>query len=130
MRVFDASCLFDVVTNGKYESAIKEQDDGEPVAPHVIDSEVLGIIRKKLFSGELTLPEADTAVAKLIAWPGERYNHRALIVRAWELRNNVRHQDALYVVLAEKLQVPLLTLDVRLSHAPGIRCDIIVPNYC
>ena len=32
--------------------------------------------------------------------------------------------DGLYVALAEKADVPLLTADVKLSGAPGLRCRL------
>ena len=34
--------------------------------------------------------------------------------------------DGLYVALAERLDVPLITLDARLSAAPGVRVGIRV----
>jgi predicted nucleic acid-binding protein len=59
-------------------------------------------------------------------WPGERFEHRPLLHRAWELRDNVREWDAFYVALAEALNGTLLTLDRRLSRAPGVRCPVEV----
>ena len=56
--------------------------------------------------------------------PGERFGHRALLERAWELRATVRGWDAMYVTLAEVLEVPLITLDGRLARATGPRCVI------
>jgi len=44
--------------------------------------------------------------------------------RAWELRQNVRGWDAFYVALAEIFAATLITLDGRLSRAPGIRCSV------
>lgn len=36
--------------------------------------------------------------------------------------------DAWYVAVAEASGAPLATLDVRLSRAPGPRCDFLVPE--
>jgi predicted nucleic acid-binding protein len=47
-----------------------------------------------------------------------------LLGRAYELRHNVGAYDAMYVALAEILQCPLITTDVRLSKAAGVRCEI------
>ncbi len=44
--------------------------------------------------------------------------------RAWELRANVTVYDALYVALAELLDVVLVTADARLTRAPGLRCQL------
>jgi predicted nucleic acid-binding protein len=59
-------------------------------------------------------------------WPSERYGHRALLGRAWELRARVRSLDAFYVALAEALDAPLVTLDARLGHTAGLACRIDV----
>ena len=47
-----------------------------------------------------------------------------LLGRAYELRHNVGAYDAMYVALAEVLQCPLITSDVRLANAIGVRCEI------
>jgi predicted nucleic acid-binding protein len=67
---------------------------------------------------------ATLAIEDLADWPAERYGHRALLGRAWELRDNVRGWDAMYVALAEVLDAPLITLDARLARASGPRCEI------
>jgi predicted nucleic acid-binding protein len=38
----------------------------------------------------------------------------------------VSFYDALYVALAERLAEPLLTLDARLSTAPGVAAEVVV----
>jgi predicted nucleic acid-binding protein len=65
-------------------------------------------------------------VADLAVWPGERFGHRALLERAWELRETVRGPDAMYVALAEALGTTLLTTDGRLAAASGPTCPIEV----
>ncbi len=49
---------------------------------------------------------------------------KSLLGRACELRHNVGAYDAMYVALAEILQCPLITTDVRLANAAGVRCEI------
>ena len=56
----------------------------------------------------------------------DRYTHEPLMTRIWELRDNLTASDAAYVALAEGLRVPLVTCDVRLANAPGIRTSVEV----
>jgi predicted nucleic acid-binding protein len=102
------------------------QTDSDQAAPHLIDAEVLGVIRSHQLRGLLDPTAAGQALADLRDWPGDRYSHRPLLARAWELRSSVRSWDALYVALAELFDATLLTLDSRLASATGTRCAIEV----
>lgn len=125
--VIDASCLYEVVTNTDRGEAIGERlRDVDLTAPHAIDIEVLGTLRRNEALGLLDPTEARQAVEDLSAWPGTRFDHRPFVGRAWELRRNVRTWDAFYVALAEALDAPLLTSDERLSRAFGPRCEFWV----
>jgi predicted nucleic acid-binding protein len=128
MLVVDASCLYEVVVDAEQAETVREHLSRDPdhAAPHVIDAEVLGIVRRDHLLGRLDATAARQAVEDLAEWPGERFGHRALLERAWELRANVRSWDALYVALAEALGVTLLTLDERLARAEGPLCPIDV----
>jgi predicted nucleic acid-binding protein len=95
----------------------------------VIDVEVLGVIRAQHLCGRLDGTAATQAVADLRDWPGERFGHRWLLERAWQLRDSVRGWDALYVALAEAFDTTLLTLDARLARAHGPRCHIEVLDH-
>lgn len=124
--VVDASVLAEVVVGGPGARALGEwmRKDADLVSPHVIDVEVFGVIRKEHLGGRLDRTEARQAVEDLEAWPGERYPHRFLLTRAWQLRDTVRGWDAMYVALAEAFGAPLLTTDARLAAAPGPTCEI------
>jgi predicted nucleic acid-binding protein len=128
MLVVDASCLFEVVADTAGAEAVRARlsSDSDHVAPHVIDVEVLNVIRWAYMLGHLDGTAAAQAIEDLAAWPGERFGHRSLLSRAWELRDNVRGWDAVYVALAEVLEAPLVTLDRRLATARGPRCVIEV----
>ena len=124
--VVDASVLFEVVADtGRAEPwRARLAADPDHVAPQLVDAEVLAVIQRAHRSGALDDTAATLAVDDLRTWPGERWAHRPLLARAWELRGHVRAYDALYVALAEALDAPLLTLDRRLAAAPGLRCRV------
>ena len=128
MVVVDASCLCAVVIGGPGAEGIRNRlsADNDHAAPHIIDVEVFGVIRREYQRGHLDRTEATQAVEDLEAWPGERFGHRLLLARAWDLRVTVRGWDAMYVALAEALDSVLLTTDGRLAAATGPNCPIEV----
>lgn len=126
MLIVDASCLYDVLVGKPGSERIRERlaADTDQAAPHIIDVEVLSVIRRDYLLGHLDETAAAQAVEDLRDWPGERFGHRALLERAWELRRNVRGWDAMYVALAESFDATLLTTDERLSRAIGLQCVV------
>ena len=128
MLIVDASCLYEVVADAVLAEQVRERlaADVDQGAPHVIDVEVLGIVRRDRRLGRLDETAARQAIEDLRDWPGERFGHRSLLDRAWELRENVRGWDAVYVALAEALGATLLTLDRRLGRVAGLACPVEV----
>ncbi len=128
MLVVDASCLYEVVADAPLAEQVRTRlaDDPDHAAPHVIDIEVLSVVRRDHMLGRLDATAARQAVDDLRDWPGERYGHRPLLDRAWELRGNVRTWDAMYVALAEALGATLLTLDARLGRVEDLACPVLV----
>jgi predicted nucleic acid-binding protein len=125
MLIVDASCLFEVVadTPRSGQVAARLAADADQAAPHVIDVEVLGVIRAQHLRGTLDSTAAGQAVTDL---RDERFGHRWLLDRVWQLRDSVRGWDAFYVALAEAFDATLLTLDARLARAHGPTCRIEV----
>ena len=128
MLVVDASCLCEVLIGGPGAEAIGARLAADPDqgAPHMVDVEVFGVLRREHLRGRLDRTEAAQALEDLEDWPGQRFGHRRLLARAWELRHTVRGPDAMYVALAEALEAPLLTTDRRLATAAGPTCRIEV----
>jgi predicted nucleic acid-binding protein len=128
MLIVDASCLYDVLIGKRGADRIRSRlaADDDHAAPHIIDVEVFSVIRRDFLLGQLDPTAATQAIADLRDWPGQRFGHRALLERAWELRDSVRGWDAVYVALAESFQATLITTDERLARAPGPRCPVEV----
>jgi predicted nucleic acid-binding protein len=130
MLVVDASCLFEVLVGTAAAPLVRERlrEDTDQAAPHLIDVEVMGVVRRELMIGHLDETAAEQAIEDLRDWPGERFGHRGLLERAWELRTDLRTWDAVYVALAEGLDATLITMDRRLTGVKGLRCTVEVPG--
>ena len=128
MLVVDASCLYEVVTGTPKAEGIRQRlsSDADHAAPHVVDVEVLSVVRRDLLLRRLDPTAADQAIEDLRDWPGQRLGHRSLLERAWALRQNVRGWDAVYVALAEALHASLITTDERLGRVSGLLCAVEV----
>lgn len=124
MIVVDASVVATALgDDGVDGRRTRERLAGERLAaPELLDLEVASAFRRLCAAGRLTVERAEAAVSDLHDLRVERVPHRVLVARCWELRQNVTVYDAVYIALAERLDVPLLTADRRLIGAPGARC--------
>jgi len=93
-------------------------------APEFIDLETASVVRRLVLAGHVEARGAELALADLFDLPLRRASHRPLLARCWELRQNLTVYDAVYVALAELLDLVLVTADTRLATAPGMRCRI------
>lgn len=127
MIVVDASTVVAaLLTDGAARRALATQD---LYAPHLVDSEVASVLRRRVATGGLTADQGWRALDTLRRLGITRYPVFGLAERIWALRENVTAYDAAYVAVAEALDCGLLTADGRLARAPGLRCPVtVVPN--
>lgn len=125
MIVADGSALvFAVADTTERGARVRSRLADGAIAPHLVDAEVgqaiRGLVRRRLLepaAAERSLMAAEHLVL-------DRYPHPALRPQAWELRDNISFYDGLYVSLAERAGLTLLTADARLAAAPRVRCEI------
>lgn len=95
------------------------------MAPHLIDLEVASALRRLVRTPGVDPDDARRSLAGLAQLPGlVRHEHFPLLPRIWDLRDNFSAYDAAYVALAERLDLPLVTLDARLARAAGRFCSV------
>ncbi len=87
--------------------------------PHLLDLEVLQVLRRLVRDGAISARRADEAIQDLLDLRIARYPQFVLLPRIWQLRHNLSAYDAAYVVLAETLGATLVTRDSRLASSPG-----------
>jgi len=120
--VLDASAAIELVlrTTRADRIAARALDPAQRLhAPHLIDIEVVQVLRRLHLARELTLERAELAFTDFEKLVVERHAHRSLLRRVWALRSVMSAYDAAYVALAEGLGAPLLTCDEKLSRSHG-----------
>lgn len=98
--------------------------DERLIAPHLIDVEVLSAWRRLVTAGGLDERRVGLAMEDLRSLRLDRVPHGPLMDRCWQLQQNLTVYDAVYVALAEAMEVSLLTADAKLAAAPGLRCEV------
>jgi predicted nucleic acid-binding protein len=123
MLVVDASAVAELLLGRPAGESVAQQlreHEFDLHAPHLLDVEVLSVLRRVAAAGDASRARVGEAVADLLDMPLERYGHLGLIPRIWELHENVSAYDATYIALAEAIAedgAPLLTADARLARA-------------
>ena len=128
MLVVDASVLATALGDDGSDGDLARSRlrDQQLAAPELIDLEVVSVLRRELAAGRLDVRRAQLALDDLLDLPIRRAPHVPLLLRCWDLRDNLTIYDAAYVALAEALGSTLLTADTRLAGAPGLRCAVEV----
>ena len=129
MSVLDASAVVELLIGTERGRAVADRLEDPAIdlhAPHLLDVEVLQVLRRLVRDGSLTARDAAAALNDLRALDVERHGHRPLLDRVWALRQNLTAYDAVYVALAEALDTTLLTCDRKLARSPGLRRRIDV----
>jgi predicted nucleic acid-binding protein len=113
--VLDASAMVEALVGRAPEEELLDALSGDVDAPHLLDVEVLSILRGLLRGGKLDAPAADQARLDHFAFTITRHETAPLSERIWQLRHQFTSYDASYLALAEALQAPLYTCDVKLD---------------
>lgn len=122
MLVIDASAVVELLMATPTGFAIEEHvfsSGGPSAAPHLIDVEVLHVVRRFHRTRLLTLERAEQALEDLEGLAITRYGHELLRPSIWRLRDNLTAYDAAYVALAELLDAPIVTCDGKLAQWAG-----------
>lgn len=129
MIILDASILVAIVADDGADgdaarSALAAA--GGASVPDLVDVETLSVLRRLYLSGDISASRFRHAVADLAALPLTRYPALPFLTRASKLVHNLTAYDAMYVALAEALDVVLVTGDARLARAPRLPCKVQV----
>ncbi|MEP7314325.1 MAG: type II toxin-antitoxin system VapC family toxin [Pseudomonadota bacterium] len=125
--VVDASVLVAALVDAGPKGAWAEEvlASGDLHAPALVQVETASTLRRLEMSGVIATPEANAAYEDLLRLNLELLPFDPFAQRIWDLRRTVSSYDAWYVAAAEALELPLATLDARLTRANGPRCRFL-----
>lgn len=93
-------------------------------APELVMAEAANAIRQLERAKRIGRRDAESAFNDLTTLDLHLYSFAPFASRVWALRHSLTSYDAWYVALAEALDLPLATLDLRLSRASGASCRV------
>lgn len=125
MIVIDASAMVEALVGHNPEVELLDGLAGDVSAPHLLDVEVLSVLRALVRAGKLRPERADEARRDHFDLTITRHETQPLADRIWELRHRFTSYDASYLSVAEALEAPLCTCDAKLDSG-GHRADIQV----
>jgi len=113
--VVDASAMVEALVGRDADADLLDMMAGDIEAPHLLDVEVLSVLRGLVLGGKLHPEGAVRAREDHFAFVITRHETAPLAERIWELRHQFTSYDASYLALAEALRAPLLTCDAKLA---------------
>jgi predicted nucleic acid-binding protein len=128
--VLDASAAVHLLLRTPRGDWVEERVLGEDRrVPQLFEYEVLHALRGVALRGEASVSRQATLLDDLAALRVRRHPPQPLVERIWQLRASLTAYDASYVALAEALDAPVITADVRLARAHGHTAAIeLVPD--
>jgi predicted nucleic acid-binding protein len=123
--VIDASAMIEALVGRDADDKLLDALQASLHAPHLLDVEVLSVLRGLVLGGKLAAEAAGQARSDYFALTIARYELSGLVDRVWNLRHRYTTYDACYLALAEALDVPLYTCDRKLA-GDGHHAEIVV----
>jgi len=120
MTVVDASAWVAVLGSDPIDAF----GDSALLAPGHFDAEVLNALRGLVRGGRLTRKDGAGFLDALRDASIFRISVGELTEAAWSLAEAVSAYDALYVALARREDVPLVTADARLARGAADLCEV------
>lgn len=128
--VLDASAAVEIVTRtdiGRRLNEVIPPNTSWWVPSGLFDAEVNSVLRRLSLAAAFDDDHIDGARRRLGSLRCRRVSVVALADRAWAMRHNLSFYDACYVSLADVLNAPLVTSDIKLVNAPGLPVETIHP---
>lgn len=117
--IVDSSALVEAFVAADPDGDLLKALSGELYAPHLLELEFCSVLRGLVLGGKIDESRAEAARRLYAETWIQLQPVTGLTDRIWELRHNFTPYDAAYIVLAEALDLPLVTCDAKLAQKGG-----------
>lgn len=111
----DASAMVEALVGADVDDGLLDALAGDVAAPHLLDIDVLSVLRGLVLAGKLRPDVAETALQRYFSLNIVRHDAAPLADRIWALRHQYTSYDATYLALVEGLRTALHTCDAKLD---------------
>lgn len=119
--------MVDYLVDSPLAGSVADRIRGSEIhVPVHFDAEVLSALGRLHRAGSLTEADVAERVDLTAEAPFQRHLLAPLLAGAWVLHRNVRLVDALYLELASRLEVPVVTTDSGMASASPA-AELIAP---
>ncbi len=115
MIVIDASAMIEGLVGRAPDPSLMDVLGGDLSAPHLLDTEVMSVLRGLTLGGKIAPARAEQAKRHYFSFTIARQELEPLADRIWALRHRYTSYDASYVALAEAIDADLVTCDRKLD---------------
>lgn len=115
MIVIDASAMVEALVGRAADAELLDALAGDVDAPHLLDVEVLSVLRGLLLGHKIPSTAAEQARRDHFSFMITRHQTGPFADRIWQLRHQYTSYDASYLALAEVLEAPIYTCDAKLA---------------
>jgi predicted nucleic acid-binding protein len=126
--VVDCSIIIRLLASQPGDNLLRQRLSRMVHAPALVDAEVSSVIRGLAITTKPDVRISEERAQQMLQdYAGlriARHPMQPLQARAFEIRHNFTAYDAMYIALAERLNLPLLTDDGKFDGAPGHHADI------
>ena len=120
------AALVDSGIDGVWAATVIQRE--QVLAPELLMAETANALRRFELEGRISPPVAHDAYDRLLSMSIELHPFAPYSERIWELRFNLTPYDAWYVAMAEAMDCPLATLDLRMARASGTSYEFLLPR--
>ena len=124
MIVIDTSAMVEALVGRDSKPEFLDALSGDLDAPHLLDVEVLSVLRGLELGHKLAPAVAEQARHDYFAFTITRHGLQRFAERIWRHRHQFTAHDASYIAVAEALAAPLYTCDTKLEargHTAEVR---------
>ena len=126
--VADCSIIIRLLASWSGDDLLRQRLARTVHAPALIDAEVSSVVRGLAITTKpnvsITPDRAELMLADYAGLRIVRHPMQPMQARVFELSHNFTVYDAMYVALAERLALPLLTDDAKFAGTPGHHAEI------
>ena len=123
--ILDSSVGVEIAIRSKIgRRAIANLTDGF-FAPELFIAEVHNVLKKLTLAKKITVRDANESAEVVTRLPITYIPIGQYQAELWRLAQQISCYDSHYVVLAQELKLPILTLDNRLTRASGLKVKFV-----